>query len=81
MNKKQLENKVKELEEEIKILGEENADLKGLKETAETALNGIKDVVDTALECEEDKGDSEELRLMKDLIRTKKRLNEKGINV
>ena len=72
---------IEELQEKIKTLGEENADLRQTLETAEMALNGIKDVVDTALECEKDEGDSEELRLMKDLIKTKKRLNEIGINV
>lgn len=40
--------------EKVKTLGEENAEAKEAKDTAETALNGIKDVVDTALETEED---------------------------
>lgn len=49
-----LEAELKAEKEKVKTLGEENADAKEAKDTAETALNGIKDVVDTALETEED---------------------------
>ena len=50
----ELETELKAEKEKVKTLGEENADAKEAKDTAETALNGIKDVVDTALETEED---------------------------
>ncbi len=49
-----LETELAAEKEKVKTLGNENAEAKEGKETAETALNGIKDVVDTALETEED---------------------------